>query len=69
MSVPYKVKNYLNIDTLFHEKAVALVGGHYDSDLQEIIRTILTKRGGNFFSMEMFLRALYVNPKRPKEQL
>ncbi|CAD6343513.1 unnamed protein product [Miscanthus lutarioriparius] len=67
--VPYKVKNYLNIDTLFHEKAVALVGDHCDSDLQEIIRKILTKRGGNFFSMEMFLRALYVNPKRPKEQL
>ncbi|OEL20532.1 hypothetical protein BAE44_0018450 [Dichanthelium oligosanthes] len=65
----YKIKNYLNIDTLFHEKAVALVGDSCDSDLQEIIRKILTKRGGNFFSMEMFLRALYVNPKRPREQL
>ncbi|KAK8448368.1 hypothetical protein SEVIR_7G044300v4 [Setaria viridis] len=65
----YKIKNYLNIDALFHEKAVALVGDCCDSDLQEIIRKILTKRGGNFFSMEMFLRALYVNPKRPREQL
>nr|XP_062184549.1 disease resistance protein PIK6-NP-like [Phragmites australis] len=67
-SVPYKVKNYLHIDTLFHEKAVALVGDRCDGDLQEIIRKILMKRGGNFFSMEMFLRALYVNPNRTREE-
>ena len=68
-SGPYRVKNYLHIDTLFHEKAVALVGDRCDSDLEEIIRKILTKRGGNFFSMEMFLRALYVNPNRTREEL
>ncbi|KAL6653195.1 hypothetical protein ACP70R_012120 [Stipagrostis hirtigluma subsp. patula] len=69
LSATYKVKNYLHIDTLFHEKAIALVGDHCNSDMQEIIRKILMKRGGNFFSMEIFLRALYVNPNRSREEL
>ncbi|KAG2649756.1 hypothetical protein PVAP13_1NG130400 [Panicum virgatum] len=67
---PYQVKNYLEIVYFFYDKAVMLVGGHgCDIVIKEILRKIMMRRGWNFYSMEMFLRALYMNPNRSREEL
>ncbi|TVT97037.1 hypothetical protein EJB05_57732, partial [Eragrostis curvula] len=67
----YQVKDYLKIVNTFYNKAVTLVGGDdgCDADIKEILKKIMMRRGWNFYSMEMFLRALYVNPNRSREEL
>uniref|UniRef100_A0A0D9XUZ3 NB-ARC domain-containing protein n=1 Tax=Leersia perrieri TaxID=77586 RepID=A0A0D9XUZ3_9ORYZ len=56
----------------FFERAVSLIGNTKEGDgdqLREVLISILTKCSPSLFTMEMFLRSLYVNPHRKIEEL